>query len=136
MVVPWEQDPEFVRTSDWAIQPGGPTTYNPPRPIGPSGATDVTSFHPGQWNWSPQNMPNILYVYMSPQRREDFYDSCRPKTAEEKRDAHGNTMYEQWPVPGSSPRKLLNYPHLPDQIGTREWWFVLEAWRRYDPRIT
>ncbi|KAI4231223.1 MAG: hypothetical protein LQ349_005739 [Xanthoria aureola] len=45
-------------------------------------------------------------------------------------------MYEQWPVPGSSPRKLLNYKHLPDQIGTREWWFVLEAWRRYDPRIT
>ncbi|KAL8854092.1 MAG: hypothetical protein Q9221_001012 [Calogaya cf. arnoldii] len=131
MVVLWYQDPEFLCTSNRTIVPG-----DPPRPIGPGGDTqDVTSFHPGQLDWSPEAMPNILYVYKSPQRREDFYDSCQPKAAKEKLDAQGRIMMEEWPEPGKGPRPLLDYPHLPDRIGTNEWWWVLEAWRRYDPRI-
>ncbi|KAL8913695.1 MAG: hypothetical protein Q9171_001545 [Xanthocarpia ochracea] len=80
-------------------------------------------------------MPDILYLYKPPTERGEFYTSCRPKKARPKYDAQGNIMLERWPAPGTKPRPLLDYPHLPDRIGTKEWWWVFEAWRRYDPRI-
>ncbi|KAL8915777.1 MAG: hypothetical protein Q9172_006676 [Xanthocarpia lactea] len=64
MAIPWEQTADFLRTSDRTIRPGGPTSYNPPRRIGqgPGDNTqDVTDFHPGQWNWSPANMPDVSF---------------------------------------------------------------------------
>lgn len=35
----------------------------------------------------------------------------------------------------NKPQPLLDFKHLPDRVGTREFWWVFEAWRRYDPRI-
>ncbi|KAI4243693.1 MAG: hypothetical protein L6R40_003306 [Gallowayella cf. fulva] len=110
----------------------------PPRPLGRDDPSDVTSFHPGQWNWSPNRMPDILYVWRPPPERAIF----KPPGAKgvkhlppPKRDAQGSIMYERWPANPQSPRMLLDFKHLPDQIGTNEWWWVFEAWRRYDPRI-
>ncbi|KAL8771473.1 MAG: hypothetical protein Q9209_003143 [Squamulea sp. 1 TL-2023] len=80
-------------------------------------------------------MPEILYVYMSPKARDDFYHNSHPKEAPPKYDAQGNTIFERWPEPGEPPRLLLDYPHLPDQVGTQESWWVFETWRRLDPRI-
>ncbi|KAL9033904.1 MAG: hypothetical protein Q9180_005700 [Flavoplaca navasiana] len=134
MSVPWDQTDLYRTTGNRQILPGGPTAYNPPRPIGKGeNAEDVTSFHPGQADWSPDNMPDILYMYKSPQEREQFWKSA-PKPAP-KYDGN-DIVYEKWPVPGKKPRKLLDYPHLPNQIGTNEYWWVFEAWRRLDPRIT
>ncbi|KAL8856652.1 MAG: hypothetical protein Q9178_006719 [Gyalolechia marmorata] len=133
MAVRWEQTADFLRTSDRTIRPGGPSSYNPPRRIGEGSGDntqDVTDFHPG-----PENMPDILYVYKPPRERDEFYTNCRSKKARPKYDAQGNIMLERWPAPGTKPQPLLDYPHLPDRIGTKEWWWVLEAWRRYDPRI-
>ncbi|KAL8786936.1 MAG: hypothetical protein Q9213_002478 [Squamulea squamosa] len=155
MAVPWDQRPDFLRTSDWTLRPGGPTAYSfdsiigqvtPGSPVldperltgvGHNGrdVIDVTSFHPGQWDWSPENMPEILYMYKPPRERAAF-KALRPSAPPPKYDAQGNTVYEKWPSDPANPRPLLDFPHLPDQIGTREWWWVFEAWRRYDPRIT
>ena len=44
-------------------------------------------------------------------------------------------MFEHYPVDPENPRKLLDFAILPDKIGTSEEWWVLQAMRRYDPRI-
>ncbi|KAL8941011.1 MAG: hypothetical protein Q9216_002491 [Gyalolechia sp. 2 TL-2023] len=136
-LVPWDQTPEFLATSDWTIAPGGPTQYNPPRRVGYAGPQDVTSFHPGQANWSEQNMPNILYVFRPPPNWITFKqnEAITRKLPPPKRDVHGNIMYEQWPRNPNNPEPLLDFKHLPDRVGTQEFWWVYEAWRRYDPRI-
>ncbi|KAL8786935.1 MAG: hypothetical protein Q9213_002477 [Squamulea squamosa] len=140
MAIPWEQTSLFVRTSDRRILPGGPTAYNPLRPtgVGHNGVDviDVTSFHPGQWDWNPTYLPEILYVYMSPKARDDFYNNSHPKEAPPKYDAEGNEILERWPETGQPPRPLLDYPHLPDQVGAQESWWVFETWKRLDRRIT
>ncbi|KAL8881609.1 MAG: hypothetical protein Q9192_007761, partial [Flavoplaca navasiana] len=75
----------------------------------------------------------ILYMYKSPQEREQFWKRASKPAPK----YNGNDIvYEKWPVPGKKPGKLLDYPHLPDRIGTNEYWWVFEAWRRLDPRIT
>ncbi|KAL8926112.1 MAG: hypothetical protein Q9172_001899 [Xanthocarpia lactea] len=72
-------------------------------------------------------------MYKSPEEREKF----RRNTPKPGPKYNGlDILYEKWPRPGKKPRKLLDYPHLPDQIGTNEYWWVLEAWKRLDPRIT
>ncbi|KAI4260953.1 MAG: hypothetical protein L6R42_003840 [Xanthoria sp. 1 TBL-2021] len=142
MSVPWEETEQFVSTSNREIQPGGLTAYNPPRPIGQgeNAEEDITSFHPGQADWSPENMPDvsvweeILYMYMAPKERDDFYKEFPRRPA--PKYIGNDVVLEKWPVPGTAPRQLLDFPHLPDQIGTNEWWWMFEAWRRLDPRIT
>ncbi|KAL8865476.1 MAG: hypothetical protein Q9198_009305, partial [Flavoplaca austrocitrina] len=72
-------------------------------------------------------------MYRSPQEREQFWKS----TSKPAPKYNGNDIvYEKWPVPGKEPQKLLDHPHLPDRIGTNEYWWVFEAWRRLYPRIT
>lgn len=60
-------------------------------------------------------------------------------------------MRERWPRAGEPVRNMLNFEILPDrvstpsptvntkadnsQIGSQEHWFVIEAWKRLDPRI-
>ena len=75
----------------------------------------------------------ILFMYKSPQEREQFWKSTLKPGPKYNRN---DIVYEKWPGPGKEPGKLLDYPHLPDRIGTNEYWWVFEAWRRLDPRIT
>ncbi|KAL8646264.1 MAG: hypothetical protein Q9226_006941, partial [Calogaya cf. arnoldii] len=100
----------------------------------PSVSQDGRPMGGNRANWSPENMPDILYVYKSPKERDDFNESY-PRRPEPKYIGH-NIMFEKWPIPGKGARKLLNFLHLPDQIGTNEYWWSFEAWRRLDPRIT
>ncbi|KAL8720704.1 MAG: hypothetical protein Q9225_002470 [Loekoesia sp. 1 TL-2023] len=148
MAIAWEQTSEYIHTSDWTETSGGPTDYLVARPVGADPA-DVTSFHPGQADWSPTNLPNvsqvldfriilapfdhgqILYILQPPIEWEDYRQSALP---DPKTDKDGNILYEQWPADPEKPEPLLDFPHLPDQIGSQEWWFVFEAWRRLEPR--
>ncbi|KAL8805684.1 MAG: hypothetical protein Q9182_001828 [Xanthomendoza sp. 2 TL-2023] len=79
-------------------------------------------------------MPDILYTWNAPPARAN-YKPPGVRGAKylppPKLDAQGNTMYERWPLDDQKPRKLLDFKHLPDQIGTNEWWWVFEAWRRW-----
>ncbi|KAL8796520.1 MAG: hypothetical protein Q9195_001194 [Heterodermia aff. obscurata] len=50
-------------------------------------------------------------------------------------DAQGQPVYEQWPTNAARPRPLLDFEILPDRIGSEEHWWRFEAWRRLDPRI-
>lgn len=90
-----------------------------PRPTGIS-PQDVTDFHPGQANWSLNNLPNILYTLNSPRVRNDWKTvTRRPR---EKRDQAGQIMYERWPEAGTVARPLLDFKVLPDRVGTKESW--------------
>ncbi|KAI4180510.1 MAG: hypothetical protein LQ346_006976, partial [Caloplaca aetnensis] len=131
--IPWDQTPEFLASSDWTVHPGAPTEYNPPRTVGNGGPTDVTSFHPAQATWSEDNLPDILYTYKPPTNWQKFYDNnaIRRLFPPPKTDANGNIMYERWPGDANKPDPLLDFPHLPDQIGTKEAWWVFETWRRW-----
>ncbi|KAL8993029.1 MAG: hypothetical protein Q9169_006650 [Polycauliona sp. 2 TL-2023] len=132
MSVPWNLSQEVYDAGDKTPHPGGATSYDPPRRIGDGpgdNSQDVTDFHPGR------NMPNIIYVYKPPQERTDYYRGLAIKSAPPLRAPNGQIRYEEWPAPGTRPRPLLDYPHLPDRIGTNEWPWVFEAWRRYDHRI-
>ncbi|KAL8755239.1 MAG: hypothetical protein Q9184_004859 [Pyrenodesmia sp. 2 TL-2023] len=130
--IPWDQTWEFLASSDWTIHLGAPTEYNPPRATGKGRPADVTSFHPAE-----DNLPDILYTYKPPLDWLDFYEKTSKyrQLPPPKTDAGGNIMYERWPTDASKPHPLLNFSHLPDQIGTKEAWWAYEAWRRYDPRI-
>ncbi|CAL8582235.1 hypothetical protein XPA_007903 [Xanthoria parietina] len=79
-------------------------------------------------------MPDILYVYKSPEERDKFFKKAERRPV--PKYIGNDVMYEKWPMEGKDPRILLDFPHLPDQVGTNEWWWVFEAWRRLDPRIT
>lgn len=76
----------------------------------------------------------ILYVYKSPEERDKYFKEAERRPV--PKYIGNDIMYEKWPVEGKDPRPLLDFPHLPDQVGTNEWWWVFEAWRRLDPRIT
>ncbi|KAL8826795.1 MAG: hypothetical protein Q9191_003578 [Dirinaria sp. TL-2023a] len=77
-------------------------------------------------------MPEILYqLHRTPQWMQ-FKLSALPA---QKTDSQGNLMFEPFPEPGRRPRALLDFEILPDQIGGQEHWFVLESWRRLDPRV-
>lgn len=76
----------------------------------------------------------ILYVYKSPEERDKYFKEAERRPV--PKYIGNDVMYEKWPVEGKDPRALLDFPHLPDQVGTNEWWWVFEAWRRLDPRIT
>ena len=70
---------------------------------------------------------------------------------QQKVDAQGRPVYEQWPINPARPRALLDFEVLPDRvristdpvhlkltilkIGSKEHWWRFEAWRRLDPRI-
>ena len=94
-------------------------------------------------------MLQVMYQLRPCQAWRSFRDSNLPT---QKLDALGNAMVEQWPRAGQNPRPLLDFPVLPDQvnnlllgcatflssvrqIGTKEHWTIIEAWRRLDPRI-
>ncbi|KAL8644729.1 MAG: hypothetical protein Q9210_007107 [Variospora velana] len=146
MAMAWKQTPEYIQTSNWAQTPGDPTNYVVDRPVGPS-PLDVTSFHPGQATWSPTNLPDvsatlvnigdrvdhsqILYVLKPPPVWNRYRSAQLPGP---KIDQHGRVIYEKWPKDPKKPEPLLDFPHLPDQIGSQEWWFIFEAWRRFEPR--
>lgn len=76
----------------------------------------------------------ILYVYKSPEERDKFFKKAERRPV--PKYIGNDVMYEKWPMEGKDPRILLDFPHLPNQVGTNEWWWVFEAWRRLDPRIT
>ncbi|KAL8993030.1 MAG: hypothetical protein Q9169_006651 [Polycauliona sp. 2 TL-2023] len=80
-------------------------------------------------------MPDIIYVYKCPEERKDFLKRF-PGKAPPKRIG-GKIMYEKWPRSNQKKLRVLrDYPHLPDQIGTNEYWWAYEAWKRLDPRIS
>ena len=83
-----------------------------PRRTGNS-LNDVTSFHPGQRQWSINNLPDILYVLRPPPEWHTFMKSAKPV---QKADAYNNPMFEQYPEPGKSPRPMLDYKILPDKV--------------------
>ncbi|KAI4178240.1 MAG: hypothetical protein LQ348_005653 [Seirophora lacunosa] len=71
----------------------------------------------------------------------DFQEGRRPghppifqRLPGPKLDRNGDIIYEKWPKNPEEPEPLLDFPHLPDQIGSQEWWFIFEAWRRFEPR--
>ncbi|MCJ1249341.1 hypothetical protein MMC30_006564 [Trapelia coarctata] len=127
----WDQAPDFLAATSTALVPGGPTAYLVPRRTGNS-PQDVTDFHPGQADWSRDNLPNILYLLESPPARNAFKRTGKPGP---KRDQANRTVYECWPEAGTPVRPLRDFRVLPDRIGTKESWWVIEAWRRLDPRI-
>ena len=77
-------------------------------------------------------MPSVMYEFKPPETWYQFKRSGRPS---QKRDAHGNLMWEKEPEPGKSARPILDFSILPDKIGTFEEWHFFEAWRRLDPRV-
>ncbi|KAL8939900.1 MAG: hypothetical protein Q9211_002528 [Gyalolechia sp. 1 TL-2023] len=74
----------------------------------------------------------ILYTLFPPPSWDDFRLAKLP---DPKLDQDGYVVFEKWPTNPNKPQPLLDFPHLPDQIGSQEWWFVLEAWKRLDPRV-
>ena len=45
-------------------------------------------------------------------------------------------MKERWPFPGKRRQTLLDFPCLPDQIGSKEHMMIILAWRRLEPACT
>lgn len=103
---------------------------------------DVTSFMPGQDEWTWANMPDILYqdrptkADMIP--KEDFpmppkiLDSNGDpivRTLTWNRESKGETSIQREEV------TLRAWEILPDRIGSNECVWVFEAWLRIDPRI-
>ena len=131
---PWDSRPEYIAACDTTVRSGGPHAYLRPRPVGTVSATDVTAFHPGQWDWHTENLPSIIYE-LKPNSQASWYafkSSIKPGP---KVDAQGQVMFERWPRPGQAPRQLRDYKILPDQIGTAEDAWYFEAIRRLDPRV-
>jgi len=89
-----------------------------PRRVGNS-PQDVTDFHPGQADWSHDNLPSVLYMLESPQSWKDFKQTRKPKP---KRDQANQVVYERWPEAGETVRPLRDFRVLPDRIGTKESW--------------
>ena len=84
-----------------------------------------------------------MYVLKAPSGWDKFRRSSPPA---QKKDANGNRMFERYDRPleydkdgKQKPQKsrepLLDFPVLPDVIGTQEPWWYFEAVRRIDPRI-
>ncbi len=90
-----------------------------PRPNGFS-PQDVTDFHPGQADWSLDNLPSIIYTLNSPRARNAW--KTVTKRPGEKRDQAGHIVYERWPKAGTVVHPLLDFSVLPDRIGTKESW--------------
>ena len=133
--VPWTQTPDFRAATNTTLVPGGPTAYRKylpstdtaisdmtapvvPRRTGNS-PQDVTDFHPGQANWSRDNLPNVLYMLESPPARNAFKGTRKPLP---KRDQANQIVYERWPEAGQKIRPLRDFKVLPDRIGTKESW--------------
>ncbi|KAL2036920.1 hypothetical protein N7G274_010345 [Stereocaulon virgatum] len=132
--IPWAQEPEYIAACRYHLQPGDPSSYNPPRNVGPT-PTDVTGFQVGSASWDIDNLPDIFYVLWPCTEWRDFASSAPPA---QKVDAHGNLMFEQSPWPGTQPRPLLDFPVFKDinTISTEVEWFLIEWWMRIDPRIS
>ncbi|KAL8689951.1 MAG: hypothetical protein Q9218_004498, partial [Villophora microphyllina] len=113
MAVPWDHRPDFIATGNRFQTPGGRTEYGK------------------QAHWTRDNLPDVLYIIHPPKEWETYRKSGLPQP---KLDAQGRIIYEKWPADPEKPRPLLDFPHLPDQIGSQEHWWVFEAWRRLEPR--
>ncbi|KAL9016788.1 MAG: hypothetical protein Q9185_005875 [Variospora sp. 1 TL-2023] len=87
------------------------------------------------WTQTPGDPANygsqVLYVLKPPPVWNRYRSARLPGP---KIDQHGRVTYEKWPKDPKKPEPLLDFPHLPDQIGSQEWWFIFEAWRRFEPR--
>ncbi|MCJ1269747.1 hypothetical protein MMC22_009640 [Lobaria immixta] len=129
--LPWDQRPGYLAAIATKVAPGGLTAYRVPRPVGSSPA-DVTGFMPGQAEWAVDNYSDVLYQLYPTKEWYDFKKSDRPL---QKIDEDGNPMVEPFPHPSSAPRPLLDFPILPDTIGTAESAPYFETVRRWDPRI-
>ncbi|KAG7005139.1 hypothetical protein G7Y79_00021g050060 [Physcia stellaris] len=130
----WETLPEYIAAccTEW---PGMPTAYDPPRQVGYSPA-DVTDFKAGQWTWSPDQLPNVLYTLLpSPFAA---WQEFRQRQVPYMKTPDGEVVTERWPVPGQAPRKMRYFPilHGMNTIGTQEHPLLLLALRRLDPAIT
>lgn len=68
---------------------------------------DVTSFHPGQANWSRDNMPDIMYVLKAPPLRATFRG--RP---DQKSDADDKPVFEANPREGVPARPIVDFEVL------------------------
>lgn len=106
----------------------GPSTYAVERPHG-TDPNDFTSFHPGQWNWSMQNPPPILYQLKSTAADENPLHWPKPQ---QLTDEEGNPQFD--PADGTFP--ILDWTFLPLRISTLEEPSQLTAWLRLDPRLT
>lgn len=106
----------------------GPAEYARPRPHG-TDLNDVTSFHPGQWDWDMTNLPAILYQLKATDADNNPMQWPLPP---QLRDADGNPVYD----PADSTFPVLDFPFLPFSISTKEDPSQLAAWLRLDPRLT
>ncbi|KAL8796518.1 MAG: hypothetical protein Q9195_001192 [Heterodermia aff. obscurata] len=129
-VFAWESHVLYVEASRMQILPGGSTRYHPSRDVGVT-PTDRTSFIPGQADWSPDNLPEVQYYLFPPRDRDAF----RRKPVQNLKDAQGLVIYESWPTEGEAARPLRDFPVLPRQIGTQDYPWIIDAWRKLDPRI-
>ncbi|MCJ1380159.1 hypothetical protein MMC17_003262 [Xylographa soralifera] len=128
----WQHRPGYLAATNTATAPGDPLLYDVPRPFPVTDPDDRTSYHPGQRTWSIDNLPDILYqIYPD----LEWYRFMHTGLPEPKVDRHGWGIYESWPVDPKAPRMLLDFPILPDEIGTKEHYIFIEIWRRWDPRI-
>jgi hypothetical protein len=84
---------------------------------GPPRADDLTSVHPGQVNWSIDNLPDILYV-LRPTREHRLPRKSKSRT---KIQIFGQYVNE--------------LPILPRRISSKVEGWRLEAWMRMDSRI-
>lgn len=110
----WTQRQDYTTACDWS-NPHGRMAYRVPRPVGDESPLDVTSFHPGQWNWDSNSVPDILYT-LSPPQGSGWHAFRKANLPAQKVDAAGQGMFEQWPEPGQAPRALLDFRILPDRV--------------------
>ncbi|MCJ1434595.1 hypothetical protein MMC27_003964 [Xylographa pallens] len=131
-VTPWQQRPVFVAATNTTPAFGDPLQYDVPRQFPVTDPDDRTSYHPGQRTWSVKDPPDILYLIYPDQ---DWYRFMHSGLPGPKIDHYGRVVLESWPPDPMNPRPLLDFPILPDQIGTKEHYIFFEIWRRLDPRV-
>lgn len=83
-----------------------------PRRTGNS-TQDVTSFHPGQAQWSLDHLPDVMYTLNPPPGWEKFSKSRLPR---QKRDVEGNPIWVDHPRLSGQRCELLDFKILPTKV--------------------
>ena len=74
---------------------------------------DVTSFHPGQAQWSLDRLPDVMYILRPPPEWETFSKSSLPR---QKLDAQGFPIWVDHPKRSGQQCELLDFDILPTKV--------------------
>lgn len=128
--VSWDNRQEFLDATDLTVRSGATNAYGKtsidicsrtnsnkilsvvPRRTGNS-PQDVTSFHPGQAQWSLDHFPSVMYLLNPSHEWKEFAKSKLPC---QKRDAQGIPIWVDHPnLPGQL-CELLDFKILPTKV--------------------